>query len=59
MRENREATRLIELVQNKQFRPLKEELSGMNEVDIAEFLDQLEEEQQPVVFRILANEQAE
>lgn len=58
MRENREATRLIELVQKKQFRPLKEELSGMNEVDIAEFLDQLEEEQQAVVFRILAKEQA-
>ncbi|MDE6880362.1 MAG: magnesium transporter, partial [Oscillospiraceae bacterium] len=58
MRENREAIRLIELVQKKQFRPLKEELSGMNEVDIAEFLDQLEEEQQAVVFRILAKEQA-
>ena len=39
MHENYDIEQLLELVENKQFRRLKELLSEMNEVDIAEFMD--------------------
>ena len=58
MREINSLEQLKELVREKQFRPLKEELSGMNEVDIAAFLDELEDDQQAIVFRILPREKA-
>ena len=43
MYENFSPQRLTELVEHKQFRPLRELLTEMNEVDIAEFLDELEQ----------------
>ncbi len=58
MRESCNLEQLKELVQEKQFRPLKEELTWMNEVDIAAFLDELEDDQQAIVFRILPKEKA-
>ena len=45
MHENYSLEQLLELVQQKKFRQLKEILSNMNEVDIAEFLDELDVEQ--------------
>ncbi|MCI8870486.1 MAG: magnesium transporter [Lawsonibacter sp.] len=58
MHENFDLELLLELTAQKQFRRLKERLSQMNEVDIAEFLDELEGEQQAVVFRLLPKELA-
>ena len=58
MHENYDLEYLMELVREKQFRLLKDKLSEMNEVDVAEFLDELEAEQQAIVFRILPKEQA-
>ncbi len=58
MQENFQLDLLLGLVENKQFRQLKEQLSEMNEVDIADFLDELEPEQQAVVFRLLPKELA-
>ena len=50
MHENYDEALLLELVKNKQFRALRAHLDEMNEVDIAEFLDELEPDQQVVVF---------
>ena len=45
MYENFSPQRLTELVEHKQFRPLRELLTEMNEVDIAAFLGELEPDQ--------------
>ena len=58
MHENYDLDRLMELVAKKQFRRLKDLLSDMNEVDVAEFLDELEADQQAVVFRLLPKDMA-
>ncbi len=58
MHENYNLDQLLELVEKKQFRRLKDLLSDMNEVDIAEFLDELEPDQQAVVFRLLPKDMA-
>jgi magnesium transporter len=58
MHESYDLSVLLELVKGRQFRKLKELLSQMNEVDIAEFLGELEAEQQAVVFRLLPKELA-
>ena len=42
MHENYDLELLMELVRQKKFRQLKEALGQMNEVDIAEFLDELD-----------------
>lgn len=44
---------LMQLVEEKKFRVLKDELSEMNEFDVAEFLGELEPEKMVVVFRML------
>ena len=58
MHENYDLELLMELVEKRQFRRLREELVQMNEVDIAEFLDELEVEQEILVFRLLPKELA-
>ena len=58
MYENFSPQRLTELVEHKQFRPLRELLAEMNEVDIAAFLGELEPDQQAIVFRLLPKELA-
>ncbi len=58
MHENYDLQQLMELVDQRQFRRLREELSQMNAVDIAEFLDELEAEQEILVFRLLPKELA-
>jgi len=58
MYENIGVQHLKELAANKQFRPLREELVEMNEVDVAAFLGELESEEQAIVFRLLPRELA-
>lgn len=58
MHENYDLDLLLDLVSKKQFRRLKDLLSEMNEVDIAEFLDEVEPEQQAVIFRLLPKDMA-
>lgn len=58
MHENYDLELLLDLVAQKKFRQLKDLLSEMNEVDIAEFLDEVEPEQQAVIFRLLPKELA-
>ncbi|OUQ77683.1 magnesium transporter [Flavonifractor sp. An100] len=58
MHENYDLDQLLELVAQRKFRALKQVLAEMNEVDIAEFLDELEAEQQAVVFRLLPKDMA-
>lgn len=58
MHENYDLDLLLELVKSKQFRRLRELLEGMNEVDIAEFLDELGPEELLIVFRLLPKEMA-
>ena len=53
MHENYDLDQLLELVRTKQFRRLRELLDDMNEVDIAEFLDELGPEETILVFRLL------
>lgn len=49
---------LMQLVEDKKFRILKDELSEMNEFDVAEFIGQLNPEKMVVVFRMLPKELA-
>lgn len=58
MHENYDLELLQEVVAQKKFRQLRDLLSEMNEVDIAGFLDEVEPEQQAVVFRLLPKELA-
>ena len=58
MQEKYELEQLMELVQTKQFRKLRSILMEMNEVDGAEFLDELGPEETILVFRLLPKEQA-
>ena len=58
MHENYDLEQLLELANNKQYRQLKELLSEMNEVDIAEFMDEVEPEQLIIIFRLLPRELA-
>ncbi len=58
MPEKYDLEQLTELVKTKQFRKLREILTEMNVVDIAEFLDELEPEETVLVFRLLPKEQA-
>ena len=56
MHENYDMELLLELTRQKQFRRLKELLADMNEVDVAEFMDEVEPEQLVVIFRLLPRE---
>ena len=58
MHENFNEELLLTLVKTKQFRALRAHLDEMNEVDIAEFLDELEPDQQVLVFRLLPKDVA-
>ncbi len=49
---------LMELVRDRKFRQLRESLVEMNEVDIAGFLDELDVEQEILVFRLLPKDTA-
>lgn len=50
---------LTELVKNNKLKELKNRLAEMNEVDVAEFISEMEmEEKMPVVFRILPKDMA-
>ena len=49
---------LMQLVEDKMFRVLKDELSEMNEFDVADFISQLDPEKMVVVFRMLPKELA-
>lgn len=48
--------RLYEAIENKQYRYLKEELSKVNEVDIALFIEELKPQEAITVFRTLPKE---
>ncbi len=49
---------VLQLIQNKKFQALKQVLSEINPADIALILDEIEEKDLPVVFRILPKELA-
>ena len=53
-----EKNKLLQLVNDRHFRDLRVELQEMNEVDIADFLDELSPEHQVMVFRLLPKEVA-
>lgn len=58
MQENFDLKELMELLDTRQFRRLKEILLEMNEVDIASFIEELDSEKTVVVFRMLSKEVA-
>ncbi|MCI9566357.1 MAG: magnesium transporter, partial [Lawsonibacter sp.] len=58
MHENYDLGLLMELVRERRFRQLRELLDEMNEVDVAEFLDELDIEQEILVFRLLPKDTA-
>ncbi len=58
MHDNYDLEQLTGLVQERKFRALREILNEMNEVDIAEFLDELDVEQEILVFRLLPKDLA-
>ncbi len=58
MHENYDLDRLLEMVRQKQLRSLRDILVEMNEVDIAEFLEELDVDQEILVFRLLPKELA-
>ena len=58
MHDNFDLELLLELVAQKQFRRLKEILSEMNEVDVAEFMEEIEDDQKLLIFRLLPRDMA-
>ncbi len=58
MEEIREFTILNELMSEKQYTRLRQELAEMNDADIAAFFEQLEDEEQIKMFRILPKSMA-
>lgn len=58
MQENFNLEELMNLLESRQFRGLKEILVDMNEVDIATFIEELDSEKTVVVFRMLPKELA-
>ena len=58
MHDNFDLELLLELVAQKQFRRLKEILSEMNEVDVAEFMEEVEDDQKLLIFRLLPRDMA-
>lgn len=49
---------LTELLESRRFRDLRETMAEMNEVDIAEFIEELEPEKKVLVYRMLPKELA-
>ena len=49
---------LLKLVKERKFRTLRQQLSEMNEVDVAAFIEELDPEKTVVVFRLLPKELA-
>ena len=49
---------LEELLNSRQFRKLRETMAEMNEVDIAEFIEDLDMEKKVLVYRMLPKELA-
>ena len=49
---------LNELLRTKQYRQLREKINDINEVDLAEFLEDLDQEQRLLVFRMLHKDNA-
>jgi len=58
MHENFDFEALLDLVERRQLRQLRQELDSMNEVDIASFMDELAPELMLLVFRLLPKEMA-
>lgn len=58
MQETNELRELMELLENRQLRVLKERLAEMNEADIAVFIEDLDSERTVIVFRMLSKELA-
>lgn len=54
----RQSDELRELLEAKQMKQLRARLENMNEFDVAEFLSELEDNQIPMVFRLLSKETA-
>lgn len=58
MQENLKLAELAELLNTRQLRKLKEELTEYNEMDIAAFMEELDAEKTLLVFRMLKKEMA-
>ncbi len=58
MPETFDMNRLLKMVEEKKFRSLRDVLVEMNEVDVAEFLEELHVDQEILVFRLLPKEMA-
>ena len=49
---------ILELLENRQYKELKTELENMHPVDIAEMLEELDEKQVLLIFRLLGKDEA-
>ena len=49
---------MTELLEEHNFKQLKEELESMHPVDIVDALDELDKKQRTLIFRLLAKEEA-
>lgn len=49
---------ILELLENRQYKELKTELENMHPVDIAEMLEELDEKQVLLIFRLLSKDEA-
>lgn len=53
---NEQMEQLLELINSKQFRQVKIQMTRVNEADIAELIGELDAEKKVVVFRMLPKE---
>ena len=53
-----EKEKIMDLLEKHSYKELKEELENMHPVDIVEILEELDEKQMILIFRLLAKEEA-
>ena len=53
-----EKEKILEMLENREFKEIKDELENMHPVDVAEMLEELEDKQVILIFRLLAKDEA-
>lgn len=56
--ENFDMEELLQYVEERKFRLLRSRLAEMNEADIAEFMEELDDNKKVLIFRMLPKDQA-
>ena len=53
-----EKEKILEMLENREFNEIKDELENMHPVDVAELLEEFDDKQMILIFRLLAKDEA-